>query len=41
MDAYFFLHFSYYEEQVEFDETKMPVFDSDNDDFILILYNLN
>ena len=30
-----------YEEQVEFDETKMPVFEADNDDFILTLYNLN
>ena len=30
-----------YEEQVEFDETKMPVFDADNNDFTLILYNLN
>ena len=30
-----------YEGQVEFDETKMPVFDADNDDFTLILYNLN
>lgn len=30
-----------YEEQVEFDETKMPVFDADNDDFTLTLYNLN
>ena len=30
-----------YEGQVEFDETKMPVFDADNDDFILTLYNLN
>ena len=29
-----------YEGQVEFDETKMPVFDADNDDFTLILYNL-
>lgn len=26
---------------MEFDETKMPVFDADNDDFILTLYNLN
>ncbi len=24
-----------------FDETKMPVFEADNDDFILTLYNLN
>ena len=30
-----------YEGQVEFDETKMPVFEADNDDFTLILYNLN
>lgn len=30
-----------YEGQEEFDETKMPVFDADNDDFTLILYNLN
>ena len=30
-----------YEEQVEFDETKMPVFDADNNDFTLTLYNLN
>lgn len=30
-----------YERQEEFDETKMPVFDADNDDFTLILYNLN
>lgn len=30
-----------YEEQVEFDETKMPVFEADNDDFTLTLYNLN
>lgn len=30
-----------YEEQVEFDENKMPVFDADNDDFTLTLYNLN
>ena len=30
-----------YEGQVEFDETKMPVFGADNDDFTLILYNLN
>ena len=30
-----------YEGQVEFDETKMPGFDADNDDFILTLYNLN
>lgn len=30
-----------YEGQVEFDETKRPVFEADNDDFILILYNLN
>lgn len=30
-----------YEGQVEFDETKMPVFEADNDDFILTLYNLN
>ena len=30
-----------YEGQVEFDETKMPVFDADNDDFTLTLYNLN
>lgn len=26
---------------LEFDETKMPVFDADNDDFTLALYNLN
>ena len=30
-----------YEGQVELDETKMPVFDADNDDFTLTLYNLN
>ena len=30
-----------YEGQVEFDESKMPVFDTDNDDFTLALYNLN
>ena len=30
-----------YEGQVEFDETKMPVFEADNDDFTLTLYNLN
>ena len=30
-----------YEDQVEFDETKMPVFEADYDDFILTLYNLN
>ncbi len=30
-----------YEGQVEFDETKMPVFDADNDDFTLTLYNLD
>ena len=30
-----------YEGQVEFDETKRPVFDADNDDFTLTLYNLN
>lgn len=30
-----------YEGQVEFDESKMPVFDANNDDFILTLYNLN
>lgn len=30
-----------YEGQVEFDESKMPVFESDNVDFILTLYNLN
>lgn len=30
-----------YEGQVEFDETKMPVFEANNDDFTLILYNLN
>ena len=30
-----------YQSQVEFEETKMPVFDADNDDFTLILYNLN
>ena len=29
-----------YEGQVEFDETKMPVFEADNDDFTLTLYNL-
>lgn len=26
---------------MEFDETKMPVFEADNDDFTLTLYNLN
>lgn len=30
-----------YEGQEEFDESKMPVFDADNDDFTLTLYNLN
>lgn len=30
-----------YEEQVEFDDAKMPVFEADNDDFTLTLYNLN
>ena len=30
-----------YEGQVEFDESKMPIFDADNDDFILTLYNMN
>ena len=30
-----------YEGQVEFDETKMPIFEADNDDFTLTLYNLN
>ena len=30
-----------YKGQVEFDETKMPVFEADNDDFTLTLYNLN
>lgn len=30
-----------YEGQVDFDESKMPVFDADNDDFTLTLYNLN
>lgn len=30
-----------YEGQVEFDETKMPIFDADNNDFTLTLYNLN
>ena len=30
-----------YEGQIEFDETKMPVFEADNDDFTLTLYNLN
>ena len=30
-----------YEEQVEFDEAKIPVFDANNDDFTLTLYNLN
>lgn len=30
-----------YEGQVEFDETKMPVFDADNSNFTLTLYNLN
>lgn len=30
-----------YEGQVEFDESKMPVFEADNVDFILTLYNLN
>ena len=30
-----------YKGQVEFDEPKMPVFEADNDDFTLTLYNLN
>ncbi len=30
-----------YEEQAGFNETKMPVFDADNDDFTLTLFNLN
>ena len=30
-----------YEGQVEFEESKMPVFEADNDDFTLTLYNLN
>ena len=30
-----------FEGQVEFDESRMPVFDADNDDFTLTLYNLN
>ena len=30
-----------YEGRVEFEESKMPVFEADNDDFTLILYNLN
>ena len=30
-----------YKGQVEFDETKIPVFEADNDDFTLTLYNLN
>lgn len=30
-----------YEEQVEFNKAKAPVFDANNDDFTLILYNLN
>lgn len=30
-----------YQEQEAFDETKMPVFEADYDDFTLILYNLN
>ena len=30
-----------YEGQVEFEETKMLVFEADNDDFTLALYNLN
>ena len=30
-----------YEGQVEFEETKMPVFEADNDDFTLTLYNPN
>ena len=30
-----------YKGQVEFDETKIPVFEVDNDDFTLTLYNLN
>lgn len=30
-----------YEEQVEFDDAKMPVFEADNDYFTLTLYNLN
>ena len=33
--------FAVFDLQVEFDETKMPVFDADNDDFTLTLYNLN
>lgn len=31
----------HYEGQVEFEESKMPVFEADNDDFTLNLYNLN
>ena len=31
----------HYEGQVEFEESKMPVFEADNDDFTLTLYNLN
>ena len=30
-----------YEEQAGFNETKMPVFDADSDDFTLTLFNLN
>lgn len=30
-----------YEGQVEFDDTKMPVFEAVNDDFTLTLFNLN
>ena len=30
-----------YKGQVEFDETKIPVFEADIDDFTLTLYNLN
>ena len=30
-----------YQGQVEFDETKIPVFDADNDNFTLTLYNLS
>ena len=30
-----------YEGQVEFEKSKMPFFEADNDDFTLTLYNLN
>ena len=30
-----------YESQVEFDESRMPIFNVNNDDFSLTLYNLN